>query len=155
MNIEKPRGQFMWIMHKADGPLKVKPFTVLPTCIFVQWSESYPQVARLQKHSLSCSLYNLALVPLSHIDLTHCGVVPPHGVREICIGNGLLLGGIKPLAEPMLTNHQWGCLLAFTWEQLHREYWSYSNSNSNSNSRTRTNLFHLKNMEQCNTTSFI
>ena len=115
----------MWIMHEAGGSLKVKPFTVLPTCIFVQWSESYPQVARLQKHSLSCSLYNLALVPLSYIDLTHCGVVPLHGVTEICTGNGLLLGGTKPLAEPMLTNHRWGRLLAFTWEQLHREYWSY------------------------------
>ena len=36
-------------------------------------------------------------------------------------GNGLLPDGIKPLPEPMLTNHQRGPL-AFSWGQFHRNW---------------------------------
>ena len=30
----------------------------------------------------------------------------------------------KPLHEPFMTSYQWGSV-AFTWEQFHREWWSY------------------------------
>ena len=36
-------------------------------------------------------------------------------------GNGLLLGGTKPLPEPVFTNYQWG-IVAFTWGQFHWEF---------------------------------
>ena len=49
-------------------------------------------------------------------------------------GSGLVLGGTKPLPEPMLTIHQshdqWG-LAAFTWGQFHRRYLSLIWKNSN------------------------
>ena len=42
------------------------------------------------------------------VSLTHCGLVVPYGDMnrgKIDWGNGLLPDGIKPLPEPMLTNH--------------------------------------------------
>ena len=42
---------------------------------------------------------------------THCGLVTPHGDRDLgqhwILGNGLLLDGTKPLPEPMLTHHKY------------------------------------------------
>ena len=39
-------------------------------------------------------------------------------------GHGLLPDGTKPSPEPMWTNYHWG-LVAFTWDQLHRQCWKY------------------------------
>ena len=38
---------------------------------------------------------------------------------NIGLGNGLLPDGTKPLAEPVLINHQWK-RVTFTWGQFHR-----------------------------------
>ena len=56
---------------------------------------------------------------------THCGLVTLYGIGEKILvntgsSNGLLPDGTKPLLKPMLTYHQWGCVV-FTWGQCHRK----------------------------------
>ena len=57
-----------------------------------------------------------------HHMLTHCGLVTPYGDRNsinIGSGNGLLPDSIKPLPEPMLSDHQWSPV-TFILGQFHK-----------------------------------
>ena len=67
------------------------------------------------------------------ICIYHCGVnsLRPECHMETLIwvsigwSNGLVTSGIKPLPEPMLTNHYWDSM-AFTWEQFQSQCLSYN-----------------------------
>ena len=60
-------------------------------------------------------------------DLSHCGLVTPHGNINLgrhWLKNGMLPYGTKPLPEPESANHQCGPV-AFTWGKFHRKYPRY------------------------------
>ena len=78
----------------------------------------------------------------------HLALVSAHSTEAT---NEDVVGAV--LAEDAPPKSEWSTILLPTKVHLILEVWLITTTRTRT--RTRTNLFHLKNMEQCNTTSFI